>query len=52
MDIEKDCEFLYLAREGLKAALPPNWKACKTTNGEIYYFNFDTGDSIWDHPLD
>jgi len=22
------------------------------TNGDIYYFNFATGDSIWDHPCD
>ncbi len=21
-------------------------------NGDIYYFNFATGDSIWDHPCD
>ena len=21
-------------------------------NGEIYYFNFNTGESIWDHPSD
>lgn len=52
MNIAEDAEFLGLAREGLKAALPHNWKACKTTNGEIYYFNFETGESIWDHPLD
>ena len=22
------------------------------SNGDIYYFNFSTGDSIWDHPCD
>ena len=21
-------------------------------NGEIYYFNFSSGDSVWDHPCD
>lgn len=21
-------------------------------NGDIYYFNFQTGDSVWDHPCD
>ena len=21
-------------------------------SGEIYYFNFSTGDSVWDHPCD
>jgi len=26
--------------------------ASSDTNGDIYYFNFATGDSIWDHPCD
>ena len=36
----------------MKAPLPPDWKPCQTENGEIYYFNFKTGNSIWDHPCD
>lgn len=24
----------------------------KTPTGDIYYFNFNSGDSIWDHPCD
>lgn len=52
MDLNKDQDLFYIAREGLKAPLPPNWKACKTSDGLIYYFNFETGDSTWDHPLD
>lgn len=24
----------------------------KTPQGDIYYFNFSTGESIWDHPCD
>ena len=43
---------LYIAREGLKAPLPPPWKACQTKDGDIYYFNFESGESTWDHPLD
>lgn len=36
-----------------QAPLPENWKPCKTVDtGEIYYFNFATGDSTWDHPCD
>ncbi len=35
----------------MKAPLPADWKPCKTLDtGEIYYFNFATGQSIWDHP--
>jgi hypothetical protein len=33
--------------------LPSEWKPCKTTDTEeIYCFNFNTGDSTWDHPCD
>ena len=40
------------AREALKAPLPEHWKPCKSNDGEIYYFNFATGESVWDHPCD
>ncbi|KAJ3336275.1 hypothetical protein HDU93_003159 [Gonapodya sp. JEL0774] len=52
MDPEKDSSLLWIARESLKAPLPPNWKPCQTDDGNIYYFNFVTGESIWDHPCD
>jgi centrosomal protein CEP164 len=32
--------------------LPPGWKPCQEESGELYYFNFDTGKSSWDHPCD
>ncbi|KAG7385501.1 hypothetical protein PHYPSEUDO_001451 [Phytophthora pseudosyringae] len=36
-----------------EAPLPENWKPCKTTDTEeIYYFNFASGQSTWDHPCD
>lgn len=37
----------------IKAPLPKNWKPCKTKDTEdIYYFNFSSGESTWDHPCD
>jgi hypothetical protein len=45
-------ELFWLAREALRAPLPPYWRPCNTQDGEIYYFNFSTGDSLWDHPMD
>lgn len=36
----------------MKAALPPAWKPCRADNGDIFYFNFTTGESVWDHPCD
>ncbi|KAL4173264.1 hypothetical protein KRP22_008417 [Phytophthora ramorum] len=53
MDLEAERDLFWIAREGLKAPLPENWKPCKTTDTEeIYYFNFGTGQSTWDHPCD
>jgi centrosomal protein CEP164 len=45
-------EMMWIAKEGLKAPLPKHWRPCKTDSGDIYYFNFETGDSLWDHPMD
>ena len=53
MELDADKDLWWIAREGLKAPLPENWKPCETTDTkEIYYFNFLTGASTWDHPCD
>eukprot|EP00897_Mesotaenium_endlicherianum_P006287 jgi/Mesen1/5687/ME000288S04902 len=52
MELPAETELLWIAREGLKAPLPDNWKPCRTDEDEIYYFNFSTGQSVWDHPCD
>ena len=39
MDIEKDKEFLYIAREGLKAPVPEPWKTYTNEDDEIFYIN-------------
>ena len=44
MDLEADKELFWVAREGLRAPLPPDWKPCKSPDGEIYYFNFSNGE--------
>ncbi|TPX57513.1 hypothetical protein PhCBS80983_g03794 [Powellomyces hirtus] len=52
IDPDTEPHLLWIARQSLKAPLPPNWKPCQTDDGNIYYFNFTTGESIWDHPCD
>lgn len=52
MDLEKDRDLFWIARAGLKAPLPAPWKPCESEDGEIFYFNFETGESVWDHPCD
>lgn len=36
----------------MKAPLPSKWKPCKSAEDEVYYFNFSTGESTWEHPCD
>jgi centrosomal protein CEP164 len=43
---------MWIARQGVMAPLPKGWKPVQDPNGELYYFNFETGESIWDHPCD
>ncbi|KPA76251.1 hypothetical protein ABB37_07993 [Leptomonas pyrrhocoris] len=52
IDPAKEPELMWIAREGLRAPLPEGWRACQTDDNEVYYFNFQTGDSLWDHPMD
>ncbi|KAK7107171.1 centrosomal protein of 164 kDa-like isoform X2 [Littorina saxatilis] len=52
IDPQKEPNLLWIAREGISAPLPEHWKPCQDPNGHIYYFNFATGESIWDHPCD
>ncbi|XP_017066793.1 centrosomal protein of 164 kDa [Drosophila eugracilis] len=50
---QREQHLLYLAKEGLMAALPSDWKICysEEKNGH-YYYNTRTKESQWDHPLD
>ncbi|ESL09733.1 hypothetical protein TRSC58_02543 [Trypanosoma rangeli SC58] len=52
IDVEKEPGLLWVAREGLRTPLPAEWRACRTGEGEVYYFNFLTGESKWEHPTD
>lgn len=52
IDPIKERDLLFIAREGIVAPLPPDWKPCQDATEEIYYFNFQTGESVWDHPCD
>ncbi|CAE7483879.1 Cep164 [Symbiodinium sp. CCMP2456] len=49
MDLEKDRDLFWIARAGLKAPLPAPWKPCESEDGEIFYFNFETGPR-WSQP--
>jgi len=54
MELPEDEEFLYIAREAMKAPLPEEWKPCRRAkdgeNGEVYYRNFQTNQVSTEHP--
>jgi len=52
MDPEADSDLLWIAREGLKAPLCAPWRACQTSDRNVFYFNSETGHSMWEHPID
>ncbi|XP_003341308.2 centrosomal protein of 164 kDa isoform X14 [Monodelphis domestica] len=52
IDPNNEPELMWLAREGIVAPLPMEWKPCQDITGDIYYFNFANGQSMWDHPCD
>lgn len=52
MDLDQDQDLFWIARDGLKAPLPAAWKPCQSGDGNVFYFNFETGESVWEHPCD
>ena len=52
INIADEPDLLWVARQGLKTPLPENWKPCQAPDGSLYYFNFATGESSWEHPAD
>lgn len=52
LSISSDSDLIWIARQGIKEPLPPEWKPIQDVSGDIYYFNFENGQSMWDHPCD
>eukprot|EP00041_Stephanoeca_diplocostata_P021922 m.518523 g.518523 ORF g.518523 m.518523 type:complete len:71 (-) comp21940_c0_seq9:2489-2701(-) len=45
LDLKEDPDLAWVAKEALQAQLPSGWKPCENkANGDIYYFNFETGE--------
>jgi len=53
IDLVLEPHLMWIAREGVAAPILPPWKAChEDGNEEVFYFNFETSESVWDHPCD
>ena len=47
-----DQHLFWLAEEGIKAKLPPDWKAFRNQAQELIYLNVDTQEAMVEHPMD
>ncbi|VDO81617.1 unnamed protein product [Schistosoma margrebowiei] len=52
IDVEKEQDLLYIAKEGISAHLPTGWQVLKDENNQIFYYDSASGISLWEHPLD
>uniref|UniRef100_A0A7S4SA11 WW domain-containing protein n=1 Tax=Alexandrium monilatum TaxID=311494 RepID=A0A7S4SA11_9DINO len=52
IDIDDESHLMWIAREGVVAPVPHPWKMCTENDEDFFYFNFETGESVWDHPSD
>ncbi|CAH8643769.1 unnamed protein product [Schistosoma rodhaini] len=52
IDVEKEQDLLYIAKEGISAHLPNGWQVLKDENNQIFYYDTASGISLWEHPLD
>ncbi|CAG7721369.1 unnamed protein product [Allacma fusca] len=53
IDLQAEPHLIQLARQGLMEKLPPDWKPCKDSHRDVwFYYNNKTHTSQWDHPMD
>uniref|UniRef100_A0A915IBZ2 WW domain-containing protein n=1 Tax=Romanomermis culicivorax TaxID=13658 RepID=A0A915IBZ2_ROMCU len=52
IDPSKEAQLMWIARQGITAPLPVDWKPVQTDDGELYFHNNKTNQSLWEHPSD
>ena len=52
IDPPAEAFLLWIAEDGIQAALPPNYTQHSDDKGEVYYYNSDNKESSWEHPMD
>lgn len=52
VDPDAESHLMALVEEALLAEVPDGWEQGETEDGTLYYFNTETEESIWEHPLD
>ncbi len=49
---DNDSELFWIARQALDTPIPVPWIECQSEDGEVFFFNTRTKESLWDHPYD
>ena len=49
---EEDGDLVWIAKQALQTSIPSPWIECEAEEGDVFYFNTRTKESIWDHPFD
>eukprot|EP01029_Cantina_marsupialis_P000164 TRINITY_DN10162_c0_g1_i2.p1 TRINITY_DN10162_c0_g1~~TRINITY_DN10162_c0_g1_i2.p1 ORF type:complete len:662 (-),score=211.65 TRINITY_DN10162_c0_g1_i2:252-2237(-) len=52
MTLPEDDKYLYIAEKALTAPVPEGWDTGFTEDGTPYYFDIQSGESLWEHPSD
>ncbi|ETV87953.1 hypothetical protein, variant 2 [Aphanomyces astaci] len=52
LDPDKEPQYLWIVEEALTAPVPEDWEQGESDDGTIYYFNVNTEESVWEHPMD
>lgn len=48
----EDSDLVWIAKQALQTAIPAPWVECQTEEGDVFYYNAKTKESVWDHPYD
>ena len=49
---EEDGDLVWIAKQALQTTIPSPWIECEAEEGDVFYYNTRTKESIWDHPFD
>ena len=52
INLETFPDLAFLALEGLRAPLPSPWRSTTTPDGDVYFYDTESGATAWEHPAD
>ena len=49
---QSDTDLFWVAKQALSVPIPAPWVQCQTDDGDVFFHNTKTRESVWDHPYD